>query len=404
MAEILFLTHRLPWPPNKGDKVRSHHLLKHLAARHRVHLGTFIDDPDDEQHLPAVQAVCASVHASRLHPRSAKIGSLRGLLRNEPLTLAYYRDAALQAWVQGLRRSGTLDAVLVFSSSMAQYAEGTQQPLLVDFVDVDSAKWTDYAPAHRWPMSWLYKREGVQLLGYERAVAARAQNSFFATEKETELFRTLAPECATRVTALCNGVDVAHFSTQPRHTAPYPAGELPVVFTGAMDYWPNVDAVTWFAQAMLPALRAQWPAVRFHIVGRNPSPAVRALAGEHVAVSGTVPDVRPYLQHAAAVVAPLRLARGIQNKVLEAMAMGRPVVAASVCAEVIDATPGEHLLTATDPADYVAQLAGLLADRARADAIGQAGRSRVQQVYSWDGQLAVLDRHLAALAQQPQAA
>jgi sugar transferase (PEP-CTERM/EpsH1 system associated) len=404
LAEILFLTHRLPWPPNKGDKVRSHHLLKHLAARHRVHLGTFIDDPDDEQHLPAVEAVCASVHASRLHPRSAKIGSLSGLLRNEPLTLAYYRDAALQAWVQRLRRSGTLDAVLVFSSSMAQYAEGTQQPLLVDFVDVDSAKWTDYAPAHRWPMSWLYRREGVQLLGYERAVAARAQNSFFATEKETELFRTLAPECATRVAALCNGVDVQHFMPQPQHASPYAAGELPVVFTGAMDYWPNIDAVTWFAQAMLPALRAQWPAVRFHIVGRNPSPAVRALAGEHVAVSGTVPDVRPYLQHAAAVVAPLRLARGIQNKVLEAMAMGRPVVAASVCAEVIDATPGEHLLTATEPADYVARLSALLADRAQADAIGLAGRSRVQQVYSWDGQLAVLDRHLAALARQPQAA
>ncbi len=408
MAEILFLTHRLPWPPNKGDKVRSHHLLKHLAARHRVHLGTFIDDPDDAQHLPAVRAVCASVHASRLHPRSAKIGSLSGLLRNEPLTLAYYRDAALLAWVQRLQRSGTLDAVLVFSSSMAQYAavggQAVPVPLLVDFVDVDSAKWTDYAPAHRWPMSWLYRREGAQLLGYERAVAARAQRSFFATEKETALFRSLAPECATRVTALCNGVDVAHFTPGPEHVSPYAAGELPIVFTGAMDYWPNVDAVTWFAQAMLPALRAQWPAARFHIVGRNPSPAVRALAGEHVAVSGTVPDVRPYLQHAAVVVAPLRLARGIQNKVLEAMAMARPVVAASVCAEVIDAVPGEHLLSATEPADYVARVSALLADRAQADAIGSKGRDRVQQVYGWDGQLAVLDQHLAALAHQPQAA
>ena len=405
MAEILFLTHRLPWPPNKGDKVRSHHLLKHLAARHRVHLGTFIDDPDDAQHLPAVQALCASVHASRLHPRSARIGSLSGLLRNEPLTLAYYRDAALDAWVRRLRGSGCLDAVLVFSSSMAQYAPSGQQPVLVDFVDVDSAKWTDYAGAHRWPMSWLYRREGLQLLQYERTVAARAQRSFFATEKETDLFRGLAPECASRVAAMNNGVDVEHFTPSAQHPSPYAAGELPVVFTGAMDYWPNIDAVTWFAQDMLPALRQRWPAARFHIVGRSPSPAVRALAGSHVAVSGTVPDVRPYLQHAAAVVAPLRLARGIQNKVLEAMAMARPVVAASVCAEAIAATPGQHFLTATEPADYVARLSALLADSTAATAIGQAGRQRVQQAYGWDGQLAVLDEHLAALTQhQPQAA
>lgn len=404
MAEILFLVHRLPYPPNKGDKVRSCHLLKHLARRHRVHLGTFIDDPDDEQHLPTVRAMCASVHASRLHPRLARLGSLSGLLRNEPLTLAYYRDAALDAWVQGLRASGKIDGVLVFSSSMAQYAHGLNVPLWVDFVDVDSAKWTDYAANHRWPMSWLYRREGTQLLSYERSVAALARHSFFATEKETELFRGLAPEVAGRVAPICNGVDFDYFAPDPARPSPFAAGEMPLVFTGAMDYWPNIDAVCWFVAEMLPALRQRWPALRFHIVGRNPAPAVRALAGPAVSVSGTVPDVRPYLQHAAAVVAPLRLARGIQNKVLEAMAMARPVVAATVCTEAIDATPGRHLLAADEPAEYVHALNTLLNAPAQAQAMGQAGRLQVEQAYGWDGQLAALDAHLAALDAPRQAA
>ncbi len=404
MANLLFLAHRLPYPPNKGDKVRSYHLLKHLAARHSVHLGTFIDDPEDQQYLPIVQGLCASVHASRLHPRRAKLGSLSGLLRNEPLTLAYYRDAALDAWVQARKRAGQIDGVLVFSSSMAQYAQGLDVPLWVDFVDVDSAKWTDYAANHRWPMSWLYRREGVQLLGYERSVAAQARCSFFATEKETELFRGLAPESAARVAPICNGVDFDYFAPQDDRPSPFQPGELPLVFTGAMDYWPNIDAVSWFVQDMLPALRERWPALRFHIVGRNPAPAVRALAGEHVNVTGTVADVRPWLQHAAAVVAPLRLARGIQNKVLEALAMARPVVAASVCVEAIDATPGRHLLGAETADEYVHALNTLLSHPAQARQLGLAGRLQVEIAYGWAGQLAALDTHLAALGATRQAA
>jgi sugar transferase (PEP-CTERM/EpsH1 system associated) len=359
-----------------------------------VHLGTFIDDPDDEQHLGVLQALCASVHASRLHPRRARVGSLAGLWRQEPLTLAYYRCAALDAWVQGLRRQGRLDGVLVFSSSMAQYAQGLGVPVWVDFVDVDSAKWTDYASRHPWPLSWLYQREGRELLGYERSVAALAEQSFFATEKEAGLFRSLAPECAGLVSAVCNGVDFDYFSADAARPSPFAADELPLVFTGAMDYWPNIDAVSWFVAEMLPALRQRWPRLRFHIVGRSPAPAVRALAGEAVNVTGTVDDVRPWLQHAAAVVAPLRLARGIQNKVLEAMAMGRPVVAASTCAEAIDATPGRHLLVAETAQEYVHALDRLFSHPAQGGQIGQAGRLQVELAYGWDAQLQALDRHL----------
>jgi len=393
--KILYLVHRLPYPPNKGDKVRSYHLLKHLVARHEVHLGTFIDDPDDEQHLPRVRELCASLHAARLNPRSAKLLSLRGLLSGEALSLPYYRDADLQSWVDQTAARVGFDAVVVFSSVMAQCTGGLKDVrTLVDFVDVDSAKWRDYAPEHAWPMSWLYRREFTKLLGFEQRVAREAAFSFFVTENEVALFRDLSPGQALDVAALGNGVDADFFAPAPARASPFAAGELPLVFTGAMDYWPNVDAVSWFVSDMLPVLRERFPALRFHIVGRSPAPAVQALAGHAVNVTGTVPDVRPYLQHAAAVVAPLRLARGLQNKVLEAMAMARPVVAASSCVRAI--TPGVQLglQPADDVAGYVERLSALLVDRAAADAAGLGARDFVVGAYSWDAHLAVLDRHL----------
>ena len=405
MANLLYLVHRMPYPPNKGDKVRSYHLLKHLAVKHRVFVGTFIDDPDDEIHVDKLRSLCAGLHVAPLRPGRAKLGSLTGLLGGDALTLRYYRDAGLKRWVEQTARREKIDAVVVFSSSMAQYADGLKLPMLVDFVDVDSAKWTHYASNHRWPLSWLYRREGERLLAYERAAALRSKRSFFVTEKETALFRSLAPECARTVEAMSNGVDAEYFAPDPARPSPFVAGELPVVFTGAMDYWPNIDAVRWFALDMLPALCAQWPTLRFHIVGRSPTAAVRALASDVVSVTGTVPDVRPYLQHAAVVVAPLRLARGIQNKILEAMAMGRPVVAARECAEAITARRGTELIDAADADAFVHEVDALLRAPARAAAIGEAGRCRVQQDYSWDAHLCAFERHLAPLcAEQPLAA
>jgi sugar transferase (PEP-CTERM/EpsH1 system associated) len=394
-VKLLYLVHRLPYPPNKGDKVRSYHLLKHLAARHEVHLGSFIDDPDDEQHLPRVRELCADLHVARLNPRTAKLLSLRGLFSGEALSLPYYRDAGLQAWVDERARRVGFDAVVVFSGVMAQYVPAGLRPL-VDFVDVDSAKWRDYAPEHAWPMSWLYRREFSKLLAFEQRVAADAHCSFFVTDNEVALFRELSPGRDLRLAALGNGVDADFFAPDAARPSPFQAGELPLVFTGAMDYWPNVDAVTWFAREMLPALRQRFPALRFHIVGRSPAPAVLALASDVVNVTGTVPDVRPYLQHAAAVVAPLRLARGLQNKVLEAMAMARPVVAAGTCVRAIadEAQPG--LIPAEAVDDYVDGVAALLADAASAEAAGQAARSFVLGAYSWDAHLAGLDRHLEA--------
>ncbi len=395
--KLLYLVHRMPYPPNKGDKVPSYHLLRHLCSQHEVFLGTFIDDPEDEAHIATVKGWCRDAHFARLNPKLARWKSLQGLLTGEPLGLPYYRESGLRQWVRQAVDRHQIDGVLVFSSTMAQYAEGLGLPIWVDFVDLDSAKWTAYASQHRWPLSWLYAREGRELLRYERRVAALAQASFFVTEAECELFRAAAPEVAERVLPLCNGVDADFFSPDEARPSPFPAGIVPLVFTGAMDYWPNVDAVTWFVQDMLPRLKAEWPAIKFYIVGRSPVAAVKALAGVDVEVTGTVPDVRPYLQHAAAVVAPLRLARGIQNKVLEAMAMAKPVVAAAPCVRAIDGCRGDELISADSVDDYVRTLSHWIAHPDQADSVGRAARAHVLHGFAWPARLAPLDQALKAI-------
>ena len=394
MANLLYLVHRLPYPPNKGDKVRSYHLLRHLLQKHRVFLGTFIDDPDDEQHLPTLKAMCPDLHVERIAPRQARLMSATGLLRGEALTLAYYRNAGMRRWVEQVAQAHELQASVVFSGAMAQYAQplAPAVPMLVDFVDVDSAKWTQYAPAHRWPMSAIYRREGQRLLAYEREVAAQARRSFFVTPNETALFLSHAPEAQGRVQSLSNGVDADFFAPDPARTNPFAANEQAIVFTGAMDYWPNIDGVSWFVSDMLSRLRAHWPRARFYIVGRSPSPQVQALASQHVVVTGTVPDVRPYLQHAAAVVAPLRVARGIQNKILEAMAMEQAVITVPSCAEAIGASSAQGLLRADDADGFLQALQQLLdAPPAQAAALGREARRFVLQGFSWQAHLSGID-------------
>ncbi len=226
-------------------------------------------------------------------------------------------------------------------------------------------------------MSWLYRREGARLLAFERAAAADCDASLFVTEAEADLFRAAAPELSTRVGVMQNGVDADFFSPAHAGESPYAAGGPVVVFSGAMDYWPNMDAVTWFATELLPRIRHAVPEVRFCIVGMNPAPAVQALAGEGVIVTGTVPDVRPYIAHADVVVAPLRIARGIQNKVLEAMAMARPVVVSADSATGLDAGAGQDFEIARDGEASVSHVLALLADPARRTAMGTAARACV---------------------------
>ncbi|HRP66011.1 MAG TPA: TIGR03087 family PEP-CTERM/XrtA system glycosyltransferase [Thauera sp.] len=389
---LLYLTHRIPYPPNKGDKVRSFNILRQLARTHRVFLGSFVDHPDDRQHIPALRQWCEQCCIVPIEPGIRRLASLRGLLRGEALSLPYYRSPRLAAWVQRMVTEYGIRSAVAFSGPMAQYldAPGLERRV-IDFCDVDSAKWTQYAADRRWPLSWLYRREGERLLAFERATAARCDASLFVTEAEADLFRAAAPELATQVGVMQNGVDAEYFSPSHAFDSPYPAGGPVLVFSGAMDYWPNIDAVTGFARELLPRIRAQVPDARFWIVGMNPAPAVQALAGEGVVVTGTVPDVRPYLAHADVVVAPLRIARGIQNKVLEAMAMARPVVLSAAPATGLAAEDGRDCEIAADDASFCARVVGLLQDEARRTSMGRAARACVLRGYSWSANLRMLD-------------
>ncbi len=396
MANILYLVHRLPYPPNKGDKVRSYHLLRHLQKRHRVFLGTFVDHPDDEAQVATLAGLCPDLHVERLNPSLAKLKSLSGLLQGEALSLAFYRSSGMQRWVREVAAAQPLQACVVFSSAMAQYAQPLLPgvPMLVDFVDVDSAKWTAYVSQHRWPMSWVYAREGRELLAYERAVTAQSQQAFFVTPNEVALFTQAAPECRAKVASLCNGVDAEFFAPDPALPSPFAGSTRAIVFTGAMDYWPNVDAAVWFATEVLPALRQRQPDLTFYIVGRDPAPKVLALACAHVVVTRTVPEVRPYLQHAAVVVAPLRVARGIQNKILEAMAMAQPVVTVSSCAEAIGASRDEGLIRADTTEDFANVVENMMAAPSTGRYLGEQARRHVLEHFSWDAHLSGIDRFI----------
>ncbi|VXC20260.1 TIGR03087 family PEP-CTERM/XrtA system glycosyltransferase [Massilia sp. 9I] len=397
MEDLLLLIHRIPYPPNKGDKIRSYHLLKHLARDYRVHLATFVDDADDWQHVPTVEKMCASSHFASLNPTLARVRSLGALVKNRSLSLDYYRDATLQRWVDQTVSAHKIERVLVFSSAMAQYADKYPNARrVVDFCDVDSDKWRQYAEKKSWPMSWLYRHEARQLLSYERQVARDYDASLFVSEPEAALFRQLAPESDARIGFFSNGVDTDYFSPDAAGSSPFKPGERAIVFTGAMDYWPNVDAVQWFALEAMPLLRARFPDLVFYIVGARPAPAVLELAKQqNIVVTGTVPDVRPYIAHARAAVAPLRIARGIQNKVLEAMAMATPVVVSPQALEGIDAEPGKELVLAQDAAGFADAVALLLARSS--NEMGLAARARVERKYSWPSNLACIGERLECI-------
>ena len=388
MDGLLFLAHRIPFPPNKGDKIRSFHLLRHLSTRYAIHLGAFVDDPDDWQYQEALKPWCASIKLLPLHPRRAKLASLSGMLCGEALTLPYYRSRELKRWADELAAAGAVTRGLAFSSAMAQFMPAGLARRVLDMVDVDSDKWTQYAPTQRWPLSWVYAREGRKLAEWEARVAQDFDATLLVSNAEAALLQQRAPAAQHKIGAFENGVDADYFSPARDYPNPYPPGMQGVVFTGAMDYWPNIDAVSWFAERIFPAVREAVPAAQVTIVGSHPGGAVQALARQSgVMVTGGVPDVRPWLAHAACAVAPLRIARGVQNKVLEAMAMARPVVASAQAAEGIRAEAGRDFILAQGEAEFAhAVIAQLQAPSTAAPA-----RDCILAHYDWSRNLRAID-------------
>lgn len=388
MQELLFLVHRIPFPPNKGDKIRSYRLLDFLRRHYRVHLGTFIDDEYDWAFTGRLEKLCASSCFVPLNPRTARLRCLTGLFTGEPLSLPYYRDRRLRTWVKERLRTRPIKAIVIFSSAMAQYVDVVRNVRRhIDFVDVDSDKWSQYALRKAWPASLLYRREASRLLAVEKKIASTFEVSTFVSEAEANLFRRLAPEVAGKVAHFNNGVDTEYFDPSHRLTSPYAENVRSVVFTGAMDYWANVDAVIWFATNVYPILRARGENIVFYIVGARPVAEVLTLAHiPGVTVTGTVEDIRPYLAFARLAVAPLRIARGIQNKVLEAMAMQKAVVASPQAVEGLDISPGKDIVVAESAEEFAQSILALL-ESDQADAIACAARQRVVDDYGWDAAL-----------------
>ncbi|CAB1276777.1 TIGR03087 family PEP-CTERM/XrtA system glycosyltransferase [Candidatus Nitrosacidococcus tergens] len=396
-GDLLFLAHRIPYPPNKGDKIRSYHLLSFLARYYRVHVGAFIDDPEDWQYVSHLQALCKGEALLRpLSRNQALFRSLVGLTTKKPLGLAYYQDDSMTKWVQEIARCYTLKKVFIFSSTMAQYLKYLPLSLstIVDFVDVDSEKWRAYSKTSFLPLSWIYKREANALLDFEKEIASQVGASIFVSQAEAKLFCTLAPDLSEKIFSISNGVDIDFFSPDHCFPSPYNPESKVLVFTGAMDYRPNIDAVVWFTKHIFPKILKEVPSARFYIVGSHPAKPVRALIShDHIYVTGSVPDVRPYLAHASGVVAPLRIARGIQNKMLEAMAMAKPILATPEAAEGIELPQACHALIGKGIEELVTKGVNLLQKGDELNA-GKIGRNYVLNNYCWE-------HHLQSLSQLP---
>ncbi len=372
MREIAFLAHRLPYPPDRGDRIRSWHILKALTKLAPVHVYALIDNETDDVHVPMVKRIAASVTV--VHRRKSKLAAMiEALATGRPASVAAFGHSGLKAAVAA--RLSAVDTIYAFSSQMAAYVPATfAGRFVMDFVDMDSAKFA--------AMGFAARQEAKRLLAWEIETARRADVSLFVSKAEASLFTR---QTGLTAYALANGIDLDHFS--PGAVKPVDVPSPLIVFTGQMDYPPNIEAVTDFVRDALPRIRIVHPAVRFAIVGRAPTMGVRSLADTSVIVTGEVADTRPWLAAASVVVAPLRIARGVQNKILEAMAMGKPCIVSRGAALGIDAVDGRDFVIADD-FDEATLL--LLKNPNRAGDIGRAARARMTASYSWDAQLAPL--------------
>jgi polysaccharide biosynthesis protein PslH len=392
MPDLLFLMQRLPYPLIKGEKIRNWHILNYLTQWYDVHFGCLIDDPADVQHIDTVRTLCKDMYTGTLDRRRAMVTCMTGLLTGKPLSVTFFRDRGLLLWAADVMARVRPEMTFVNSSNMVPYVLDLPRSgkLVVELGDVDSEKFRSYSETAGTPMRQVYRREWRLVEKLERRVALLSDHSVLVTEAEASLFRGKVPEAAGKIVGISCGVDHRYFDPSLDYAAPYDPAEGPVfVFTGTMDYRPNIDAVVWFATEVLPIIRRTIPAARFFIVGGRPAKAVRNLAKlVGVTVTGRVPDVRPYLSHATVAVGPMRIARGIQNKVLEAMAMEKPVIVTSGALEGIDATPGREIILADDGATFAAAAVRFTGTNGGTTpeglAVGQAARRLILERYDWD--------------------
>jgi polysaccharide biosynthesis protein PslH len=389
MLRVLFLAHRLPFPPDRGDRIRSYHIIRYLARRHRVWVLAPVDKIDDAG-LRQLRSMCEGVDVAALS-RTRLVRAAGCVFTTLPLTVPMFSCRRLKTIAAQRLRSVHFDLVYIYCSAMASYLPaGLGVPWVIDFVDADSQKWLDYAGQSRFPMKAVYWREGLALRRYERRLAGAWRHAFVTSARDGEIVRRQSP--GVPVTTIPNGVSL-------RPPADIVDDTMRLVFMGVMDYRPNVDAMTYFADHIFPLVRTRVPTAELVIVGQAPAPEIRRLASRPgITATGWVPDVHPHLQSAAAFVAPLRIARGIQNKILEAMAAGVPVVTTSTALGGIGAVPGRDVLVGDTPESFAAQTVRVLLDRDIRRSLGREGRMFVSEHHQWDVHLARLESVLVEVA------
>ena len=398
--KILFLAHRVPYPPNRGDRIRSFHLLRFLGQRADIHLAFLAEEPPSPETRRALGGLCSEVAAIPLGRYRRWANAAWSLTRGRTATEGLFRCRRLRRLLAHWSRTVHFDAAVIYCSSMVQYRDVgglAGVPVLVDLVDVDSEKWFQYAAKSRGVKRWLYRIEARRLRRLEQSLPPRAKAITLVSDCEAKLYRSFCP--ADAVYAIPNGVDLDYF--QPGRDSDV-ASSKSCVFVGALDYLANIDGVNWFCNEVWPEVRRRRPEATLTLVGSRPSSPICQLAQRPgIRLAGDVPDVRPYLAEAAVAIIPLRIARGIQNKVLEALAMAKAVVATPEALEGIAVEPEVHVCRAGTPAQWIETITGLLDDAPTRNRLGRAGREYVEAHHCWDRQLQPLAALLGLPADSP---
>ncbi len=387
---ILFVCHRFPFPPNRGGKIRPFHMIQNLGREHSVTVASLAFSQRELYEGRGLKDYCAEVIAEVLPKRVRWMQAVGALASRTPCSVAYFHSARLKQRVHEAWRRRAFDAVVVHCAFAAQYVLDLRSGFrILDLGDLDSGKWVDYADCRAWPLSAGYEFEARRLRRYEQEQARQFDHCTLTSLGELEAFKSFG--LSVPCTLIPNGVDLEYFRARPQT----PADSFVIVFLGRMDYFPNIDGVSHFARQIFPAIRQSEPKAELRIIGSNPTRAVRSLAQlPGVSVTGYVPDVRPYLADAAVGVAPLRIARGTQNKILELMAMGVPVVATPEAAEGVQVVPGRHILVADSHEGFARQVIELLRKPKLREEISQAARQQLQTVHCWSLSMQILDNLL----------
>ncbi|SDT96756.1 TIGR03087 family PEP-CTERM/XrtA system glycosyltransferase [Desulfobacula phenolica] len=386
---ILYLCHRIPYPPNKGDKIRSFNEIKYFSKNHTIDLLTLADDPEDLRYAENLKEYCRQVMVFPLNKISGKIKGFFSLLFGQSISQGYFYKREFQSTFDKWTRSKPYDDLICFSSPMAEYVFRAQKKikdiaknLIMDFCDLDSEKWNLYAQKTAFPLNKIYKKEASRLLQFEIKINKAFDKSVFVSHKEAVLFIKHYPG-AKNIQVVSNGVDYQYFDSEKTEISQFFSSPM-LVFSGAMDYYANIDGVTWFAKEILPEIKKKIPDVNFYIVGSNPDPRVKALEKDtSIIVTGFVKDIREYYKAADLCIIPLRIARGVQNKVLEAMAMGKAVISTTPAVQGINPKVKQVVEIEDDPLKFARKIISVMNNTDRIKELGNSASIFVVQNYNW---------------------